>query len=67
MITREGALDDLKKLEEGQDKDNVAKVVIEVTRILVKLLSTIRSNQLLTEEEKIIIRKAKETRKPVQK
>jgi len=63
MITREAALDDLEKLEQ-ETSDPVAKVVVRVAKVIVKMLATIRSNQLLTDAEKIAIQKARAERKP---
>lgn len=59
MITKEAALDDLEKLDVNAP---MGKVIIEVGKILIKLLATIRSNQLLTEEEKVKIREARKIR-----
>jgi len=59
MITKEAALDDLEKIDVNAP---VGKVIIEVGRILIKILATIRSNQLLTEEEKVKIREARKVR-----
>ena len=56
MITKDAALEDLKKVEVAVDKLSVQMVIIRVTEILVKLLATIRSNQLLTEDEKKAIK-----------
>jgi hypothetical protein len=54
MITREAALDDLEKLEK-EAKDDSGRLIVKVAKVLVKILSTIRSNQLLTEDEKMKI------------
>jgi hypothetical protein len=62
MITREAALDDLEKLEQ-ETTDSVGKVVVKVAKVIVKILATIRSNQLLTDSEKVAIRQAKVERK----
>ena len=59
MITKEAALDDLEKID---DNAPLGKVIVEVGRILIKILATIRSNQLLTEEEKVRIREVRKTR-----
>lgn len=56
MITRDAALDDLDKVDFNAP---VSKIIIEVTKILVKILATIRSNQLLTDNEKIKIRESR--------
>jgi len=61
MITIEGALKDLEAIEK-EANDTGAKAVVKALKVVVKFLSTMRSNQLLTEEEKINIRKAKEAR-----
>jgi len=61
VITKEAALDDLEKME-VEAKDEVSKVVIKVAKVLVKILSTIRSNQLLTDEEKKNIKEARAKR-----
>jgi len=60
MITKEAAIEDLEKID--VDKVSVGKIIIEVGRILIKVLATIRSNQLLTEEEKVKIREARKLR-----
>jgi len=65
MITREAALDDLQKLEK-EATDKVSKVIIEVARVIIKMLATIRSNQLLTDADKVAIKKAREARKSKQ-
>jgi len=62
MITREAALDDLQKLEK-EATDASSKVIVKVAMIVIKLLATIRSNQLLTDADKIAIQKAREARK----
>ena len=59
MITVDAALDDLKKIDVNAP---VGKVVVEVARILVKMLSTIRSNQLLTDEDRQAIKSARKAR-----
>jgi hypothetical protein len=61
MITVEGALKDLEVIEK-ETTDTGAKAVVKALKVVVKFLSTMRSNQLLTEEEKVVIRKARETR-----
>ena len=61
MITVEGALKDLEVIEK-EAGDSGSKAVVKALKVVVKFLSTMRSNQLLTEEEKINIRKAKEAR-----
>jgi hypothetical protein len=62
MITVDGALKDLEAIEK-EATDNGAKVVVKALKVVVKFLSTMRSNQLLTEEEKANIHKEKEARK----
>lgn len=72
MITVEAALSDLEAIDKGEGKyagKTDTQKVIEVAKVLVKFLSTIRSNQLLTEEEKVKIRterKNRETKKEIQ-
>ena len=61
MITIEGATKDLDIIEQ-EAVDAGSKTVVKAIKVLVKFLSTMRSNQLLTDEEKVNIRKAKETR-----
>lgn len=61
MITVEGALKDLGIIEKETD-DVGAKAIVQAFKVLVKFLSTMRSNQLLTDEEKVNIRKAREAR-----
>jgi hypothetical protein len=68
MITVEGALKDLEVIEK-EANDSGAKAVVKALKVVVKFLSTIRSNQLLTEPEKLAIaairkeRQAKEVKK----
>ena len=68
MITVEGALKDLEVIEK-EATDSGAKAVVKALKVVVKFLSTIRSNQLLTEPEKVAIaavrkeRQAKEVKK----
>jgi hypothetical protein len=52
---------DLQKVETDA-KGDVAKLLVGIAQVFVKLLITIRSNQLLTDEEKIAIRQAREKR-----
>ena len=61
MITVEGALKDLEAIEQ-EATDAGAKAVVKALKVVVKFLSTMRSNQLLTEDEKVSIRKAREAR-----
>jgi hypothetical protein len=60
MIKVEDALKDLEALE--KDATVEGKVLIKIAKVLIKFLSTMRSNQLLTEEEKVAIGKAKKER-----
>lgn len=70
MITKEDALEDLEKIEKSATSP-LEKVVVQVAKVLVKVLATIRSNQLLTEVEKAEIKarkvaqKAQEVKKEV--
>lgn len=61
MITKEAALDDLEKLE-AEATDNDGKLIVKVAKVIVKVLATIRSNQLLTEEDKKRIKEARKVR-----
>ena len=61
MITVEGALKDLEAIEK-EAGDSGSKAVVKALKVLVKFLSTMRPNQLLTEEEKVVIHKAREVR-----
>jgi len=61
MITVEGALSDLEVIEKETD-DVGAKAIIKALKVMVKFLSTMRTNQLLTNEEKIAIGKARKER-----
>jgi hypothetical protein len=63
MITREAALDDLEKLE-AEATDEQSKLIVKVAKVLVKVLATIRSNQLLTDAEKARIKEARANKKP---
>lgn len=54
MITDKDALRDLDELIVGEDKNTDR--IIKAFKVLIKFLSTIRSNQLLTEVEKIEIK-----------
>jgi len=51
MITVEGALKDLEAIEK-EANDTGAKAVVKALKVVVKFLSTMRSNQLLTEDDK---------------
>jgi hypothetical protein len=55
MISKEDALVDLQKVETDARGD-VAKILIGIAQILIKLLATIRSNQILCESDKIRIK-----------
>jgi hypothetical protein len=61
MITVDGALKDLEAIE-TEATDAGSRAIIKALKVLVKFLSTMRSNQLLTDEEKVAIKKAKEAR-----
>lgn len=61
MITVEVALKDLEAIEK-EANDTGAKAVVKALKVVVKFLSTIRSNQLLTEPEKEAIAKARKER-----
>ena len=61
MITVDAALKDLEKIVAN---DDVSRAIKEVGRILIKFLSTMRSNQLLTDADKVKIQKARTDRKP---
>ena len=63
MITVEGALKDLEVIEKDLTITSDVKI-IRALKVVVKFLSTMRSNQLLTEQDKVGIRKAKAERKP---
>jgi hypothetical protein len=63
MITREAALDDLEQLEK-EATDASSKIMVKVAKIIVKVLATIRSNQLLTDEDKARIKTARAEKKP---
>jgi predicted DNA binding protein len=67
MITKDGALEDLNKIE-AEAKTEEARVIVKVFKVIVKMLSTMRSNQLLTEKEKEVIQARKaEQRKTEEK
>jgi len=63
MITVEGALSDIDKLieEATQAGDKVSIYLLKAQKVMIKFLSTMRSNQLLTEDDKkrIAVEKAK--------
>lgn len=58
MITVEAALSDLDKMISETDDKNT-KILVKGIKVLVKFLSTIRTNQLLSEDEKKQIRESK--------
>ena len=60
MITVEAAIGDLDKIAKSE-VDATTKI-IEAFKVLIKMLSTVRSNQLLCEEDKVKIREAKAKR-----
>jgi len=62
MITVEGALKDLETIEK-EASDAGAKTVVKALKVVVKFLSTMRSNQLLTDKDKERIRSDREKRK----
>lgn len=66
MITVEGALKDLETIEK-EATDNGSKAVVKALKVIVKFLSTIRSNQLLTEAEKLEIAKVRKERQNKEK
>jgi hypothetical protein len=51
MITVDGALKDLEAIEK-ETNDEGSKAVVKALKVVVKFLSTMRSNQLLTEDDK---------------
>ena len=63
MITVNAALKDLEKIVA---EDNVSKVIKEVARILIKFISTMRSNQLLTDADKVRIQEERKIKKDSQ-
>jgi hypothetical protein len=63
VITVEGAISDLEIIEKDTTITPDVKV-IRALKVVVKFLSTMRSNQLLTNEDKVRIKKAKEDREP---
>jgi len=53
MITIEAVNSDLDKIATANPNNSLSvKVVIEIVKVVMKFLSTMRSNQLLTEEDK---------------
>lgn len=61
MITVEGALKDLEAIEQ-EATDSGAKSVVKALKVMVKFLSTMRSNQLLTDGDKVRIKEARKAR-----
>jgi len=59
MITVEAAVSDLEQIEKDVSLTDTQKL-IKAIKVLVKFLSTMRSNQLLTEEDKKVIKSRKE-------
>ena len=59
MITKEGAFADLEKI----DVNGVTgKVLVQIAKVLITILITMRSNQLLTEADKLRIKEEKAAR-----
>ena len=65
MITAKAAAEDLDAIEVSGVTDGVK--VVRAIKVLIKFLSTMRSNQLLTDNEKVAIQKANANRKPEEK
>lgn len=61
MITIEAVLGDIEKLEKNESITSEQRL-IGIIKVIMKFVSTMRSNQLLTEEEKKEI-KAKKTKR----
>jgi hypothetical protein len=61
MITIEGALSDIEKIEKDATISSDVKV-LRAFKVLLKFLSTMRSNQLLTDVEKAKIQEAQKNR-----
>lgn len=66
MITVDGALKDLEAIEK-ETNDSGVKSIVKALKVMVKFLSTMRSNQLLTEEDKKRIGAEKAKRQAVKK
>jgi len=64
MITVDGALKDLEAIEK-ETSDSGARAIVKALKVVVKMLSTMRSNQLLSEDDKrrIAAEKAKRAEK----
>lgn len=61
MITVSAALGDLEKIEKDLDENDKATIaIVRALKVMVKMLSTIRSNQLLTDDDKKRIVAARE-------
>lgn len=58
MITDKDALSDLEKIEKEEGVSGEVKIV-RALKVVIKFLSTMRSNQLLTDEDKAAIKKAR--------
>jgi hypothetical protein len=61
MISKEDALQDLDKVE-NESKGDLGKLLKGIAQIFITLLITIRSNQLLTDADKIRIKAEREKR-----
>jgi hypothetical protein len=61
MISKEDALVDLQKVETDARGD-VAKLLVGIAQVIIKVLITIRSNQLLTDSDRERIRAEREKR-----
>lgn len=59
MISKEDALQDLEKVQK-ESGENLGKLLYGIATVLVKLLVTIRSNQMLTDADKARIRAERE-------
>ncbi len=57
-ITKEDALEDLDKIK--KEVTNPIEIIIEVAKVLVRFLATMRSNQLLVDTDKVEIKKRKD-------
>ncbi len=61
MISKEGALQDLEKVKKEAGND-VGKILLGVAEVIIKLLVTIRSNQMLTDADKVRIQEERKKR-----
>jgi len=59
MITKEGAFADLEKIDVNAP---VGKVLVQIAKVVITILITMRSNQLLTEADKVRIKEEKAAR-----